>query len=52
MSELLFRALKKQPATHSSDTVAFKSYQNTHQDEVKKEVEYIQKKLLSNDLMR
>lgn len=44
-AELIFRSIKKLPLILASDTPQLKSYLNTHQDDLKREVEYITKKL-------
>lgn len=48
MAELVFRGLKKQTMVQGSDSVAIKQFYNSHQEDVKREVEYIQKKLDPN----
>lgn len=48
MADLVFRGLKKQAMIQGNDSVAIKQFHNAHQEDVKKEVEYIQKKLDPN----
>jgi hypothetical protein len=53
LAELIYRTLKKQAITNTSDNAQFKTYASSHADEIKREVDYVQKRLIgSGDHLR